>query len=347
MKGVMRAHILYDEVELKNRRLSMRNRFALMPSLAAAFFLLATIMAGAETNTAASDLPAFLDTMTADYYKPSMTVAMGNFTYADTQLPTPFSRWFEDELRKALAKTSKMKFFDKRVAAAMDPSIRAKYEEFFGAEPVDSLVYGRYKSDGGSILVTISITDLATGQLVAERNLAYAGSLLPQGLRVEPTLQTIQAVSSLASLADGAQADSSFTLSMATDRGIGASYRDGESLSLLITCSKDAYLKIYHVDVNGVAQLIWPNRFGGSGKIAKDQAMRFPDESDRFKYKLGAPYGTEYIKAIASLAPFKTREPDFSDLEGPATLAIARGLTVESAEATNRAEAMAVYEILP
>lgn len=326
----------------------MRIQLVLKRSLAVALLLCSALLVGAQANNQLMELQALLDSMTVDYYKPSMTTALGSFTFADTQLPTPFSRWLEDELRQALAKTAKIKLFDKQVAAAMDPSIRARYKDFFGAETVDSLIYGKYKSEDGDVYVTISITDLSTGQLIAERLVVFAPSQLPKDLRVAPTVQTIQAASSLALLSgDSALADSTFTLSMATDRGIGATYRDGENLSLLIACSKDAYLKIYHVDVNGVAQLIWPNRFGGSGRIGKDQAMRFPAEGDRFTYKLGAPYGTEYIKAIASLTPFKTMEPDFSDLAGTAGEAISRGMSVVGVGTPDRVEALAVYEILP
>jgi hypothetical protein len=39
-------------------------------------------------------------------------------------------------------------------------------------------------------------------------------------------------------------------------------------------------------------------------------------------------------------------EADFSDLQGPAVAAISRGLSVVSSD-TTRAEALAVYEILP
>jgi hypothetical protein len=138
-----------------------------------------------------------------------------------------------------------------------------------------------------------------------------------------------------------------FTLSLSTDRGIGATYRDGERLSLFITSSRDAYLKLYHIDVNGVAQLIWPNRFGGSGRIAAGQAMKFPGSDDRFQYLLGKPYGTEYIKAIASTVPFATMETDFADLAGSATAAIQKGLKVTQAGNPSKAEALVVYEIQP
>lgn len=312
------------------------------------FFTFAPYFLCAQTSAVSSALAPFLDAMIADFYKPSVTVGMGSLTYAETLLPTPFARWFEGELRQALTKTDKLKFFDKQVAAAMDPSIREKYVEFFGNGIVDSLMYGEYIVDGEFVKVTISLTDLSTGQLISEKILAVPTSSLPLGIKVEPSLQTVQTAQSLMSLAkDSAADDPGFTISMSADRGIGAVYASGENLTLMITCSRDAYLKIYHVDGNGVAQLIWPNRFGGSGKITKGEAFRFPAEGDLFKYKLGAPYGTEYVKAIASVTPFLTMEPDFSDLNGAAAAAITRGLSLVSTNASNRAEALVVYEIVP
>lgn len=244
------------------------------------FLCLAAV--AAQVPSEATDLAVFLDAMTADYYKPTITVGMGSFTYADTMLPTPFARWFEDELRLALTKTVNLKLFDKQVAAAMDPSIKAKYQDFFGSEVVDSLLYGKYIADGRSVLATISLTDLSTGQLIAEKNFLMPAAQLPPGARVEPTMQTLQTASSLKSLTAGTSAsDPGFSLSMSSDRGTGATY------------------------------------------------------------------GTEYIKAIASTAPFATMEPDFADLAGSAPVAITRGLSVVSTSASNRAEAMVVYEILP
>lgn len=75
--------------------------------------------------------------------------------------------------------------------------------------------------------------------------------------------------------------------------------------------------------------------------------MSFPKPGDAFKFKISPPYGTEYIKAIASTVPFATQEPDFSDLSGDAAQAITRGISVVPAAAFTRAEALVVYEVLP
>ncbi len=306
--------------------------------------------AGGGVGPALVDMPQVLDHMLDNHYMPSVQVGMGSFTYADTQLPTPFARWFEDELRIALARTSKMKLFDKQVAAAMDPAIRAQYADFFGKDRADSILYGTYRQNDGAVLATLSLTDLATGGLIAETRYLIPMGAMPTGLSVQPSVATIQTATALSMLVPGAQSQGTpardFSLSLATDRGIGAVYRDGEKLALYITSNKDAYLKLYHIDVNGVAQLIWPNRFGGSGKIRAGEALTFPGPSDKFQFVLGRPYGTEYIKAVASTTPFATMEADFSDLQGSAPTAITRGLSVVSTDAP-QAEALAVYEILP
>ena len=299
---------------------------------------------------ALADMPSILDHMLDNHYMPSAQVGMGSFTYADTQLPTPFARWFEDELRLALAQTAKMKLFDKQVAAAMDPAIRAQYAEFFGKDRADSILYGVYRPDGGGVVVTMSLTDLATGGLIAETRYRVTAAALPADVSVSPSVSTLKTAEALSMLvpSGGEQRVGSgdFSISLASDRGIGATYRDGEKLVLRLTSTKDAYLKIYHIDVHGVAQLIWPNRFGGSGKIHAGEALTFPGPGDAFQFVLGRPYGTEYIKAIASTKPFASVEADFSDLRGPSASAITRGLSVVATDAA-RAEALVVYEILP
>ena len=336
----------------------MRKKKALGRLLAAFFLVMcASIAFAQQQGSMLADLPSILDHMLDNHYMPSTQVGLGSFTYADTQLPTPFARWFEDELRLAFAKTAKMKLFDKQVAAAMDPAIRALYGDFFGTDRADSILYGKYAQDDRGVLVTMTLTYLSTGGLISETRYAVPASAIPSNVDVQPSVKMVQTAAALSQLFPAAGAGGQvgsgqqgpaqdFVVTLSTDRGQGAVYRDGERLTLLVTSSKDAYLKIYHVDVNGVAQLIWPNRFGGSGKIKAGEALKFPGPNDKFQYVLGRPYGTEYIKAVASTKPFATMEADFSDLQGSAVAAISRGLSVVSSD-TTRAEALVVYEILP
>ena len=49
-------------------------------------------------------LPGTLDDLVKDYYQPTVTAAFGTFTYGYSDLPSPFSRWLEDELGTAISK---------------------------------------------------------------------------------------------------------------------------------------------------------------------------------------------------------------------------------------------------
>ena len=133
---------------------------------------------------------------------------------------------------------------------------------------------------------------------------------------------------------------------MSTDRGVGGVYRTGETLSVLVAVNERAWIKVYHVDVAGKARLIWPNRYSGTpGPLDAGTIVRIPGEGDPFSFVLGPPYGTEFIKVLASTRAFAATESDFTDLAGDARDSISRGLPVTSADA-ERAEGLASYLIL-
>jgi hypothetical protein len=313
------------------------------------FFSTLAIVAQAQSQALVlADLPTSLSKMLENHYLPSVVVGMGSFTYSDTNLPSSFARWFEDQLRAAFTKTPSMKLLDGHLAAAMDPELRKLYTNLSNSTLPDSLIYGTYQWQPNTVSVQLDLTDLATGSLISCLRYDVPASVIPRNETILPSNDVVKQVTELISIPDTeVRSSESFTLSMSADRGKGASYRDGEYLTLFLTSNADAYLKIYHVDVDGKAQLIWPNKFGGSGRIKAGQAMEFPGPTDGFRYLLGKPYGTEYIKAIASLAPFAAMEVDFSDLDGSALEAIDRGKKVTSAGQPGRAEALVVYEIQP
>ena len=238
------------------RENAFMKHFVRLCTLAILFCLITAIAVAQDSGNVIipnvmTELPTFLESMAAGHYKPSLTVGMGSFTYAETGMPTPFARWIEDELRAALTETPHLKLFDKQIAAAMDPSIRARYEGFFGEGRVDSLMYGSYAARGSAVEVRMSLTDLGTGQLIAERRIDIDARHLPAGIGIEPTLQAMRTAESLAGIGQGAE--QGLAISMSADRGQGAVYRDGERLTLFITSNRDAWLKLYHVDARGVA----------------------------------------------------------------------------------------------
>jgi len=144
------------------------------------------------------------------------------------------------------------------------------------------------------------------------------------------------------------------SVAVSTDRGSGASYVDGEEMTVFVTTNREAFVKVYHIDVNGAIQLIWPNRFGGGSVIRSGSPVPIPAPGDPFAFQLGAPYGTEFIKVIASTIPFSQTESDFSSLGTDVQGVLSRNLTVvgkptasSTTAAPQTAEALASYYIGP
>jgi len=291
-------------------------------------------------------LPSTLDTMAENYYQPTVHAVFGTFTYAYSGLPSPFARWLEESLASALTRTSRVKLLNRAAAAAMDPAFAAAYGDFFAAADWGALLHGNYFDVGDVVRVRLELTGVADRTLIGVAELRVPKSVLPSGLAVDPAAAAVQAASDLGTLLPSAS-PGGLAVSLATERGAGAVYREGEDMVVLATASKDVYAKIYHVDAGGAVKLVWPNRFGGSGRIAAGQTVRIPGAGDPFRFLMQPPFGAEFLKLVASTVPFAEREADFADLGKDAKGVITRGLAiVPAAGVPERAEALASYVIM-
>ena len=91
--------------------------------------------------------------------------------------------------------------------------------------------------------------------------------------------------------------------------------------------------------------LIFPNTFHKNNKIEKDKIYTIPDDSYGFTFVLGEPFGTEFIKIIASTTQFKDIETAFESLGEGSSDMIDKGLTIEQREG-KLAEVLFSYTIL-
>jgi len=296
-----------------------------------------------------ADLARTLDSAASAYYLPGVRAAFGTFTYEFSDLPTPFSRWLEDRLLLAASKTSRVTVLNRNAAAALDPVLKDTYGAFLRETGADALLSGRYFMEGERVRVRIELTELSSGTLIGAGDWVAPLASIPDYASVRPSSSATERAKELSSLS-GAPAGG-LSVSVSTDRGSGGAYRSGESLAILVGVNKDAYVRIYHVDSSGRLQLIWPNRFGGGdGKITAGSPVRLPpDASSPYAFVMEPPFGTEFIKAIASTVPFADSQSDFSDLGSGARGIVTRGLAVTSTSSTKIevAESLASYYIGP
>jgi hypothetical protein len=304
-------------------------------------------------------LPATLDGLARDYYLPTVTAAFGTFTYSYTGIPTPFSRFLEESLADAAARSRMVKLFNKSAAAAMDPAFRAVYEPLFSANEVGALLHGRYVEEGDSIRARIELTGLNDGILIGSAEFKLPKDAIPPGISTAPVASVAEVVESLATILPAGPGQV-LKLSLATERGAGAVYREGEDLVALLGLDRDAWVRVYHIDVEGKVSLIWPNRFGGGdGFLRAGTTLSIPGPGDPFSFRMTPPYGTEFLKAVASTLPFVASEADFTTLavgSGAAREVITRGLSIvggapagkaPSPGAPALAETIASYVIVP
>jgi hypothetical protein len=110
--------------------------------------------------------------------------------------------------------------------------------------------------------------------------------------------------------------------------------------------NKDAFLKVYHVDANGMTQLVFPNRFQPLNRIGAGQFVQLPSPADPFRFRLGPPYGVEFIKVVASAVQFDDIEQSFLDLGTATRSLLSRGLQITGTEDRAEAEALVSYSIV-
>jgi hypothetical protein len=122
-------------------------------------------------------------------------------------------------------------------------------------------------------------------------------------------------------------------------------YYDGEQMTIRLWADRDCYFIVYHIDVDNVRQVIFPNQYDrGSNLLKADVVKTIPSEGSRFD--LCAPFGEERILVFASDKPFTI--PNAERVTAPLSselLATSRGMVVN--KDTLEAEAMFSYTILP
>ena len=82
-------------------------------------------------------------------------------------------------------------------------------------------------------------------------------------------------------------------------------FQEGDNLALRVTTEVDAYLYILYEQVDGKIFQVFPNSGQPDNRIAGGQTVTIPSRDDLFRWVIGPPFGTEYVKVIASRKPLE------------------------------------------
>jgi len=94
-----------------------------------------------------------------------------------------------------------------------------------------------------------------------------------------------------------------FSVELSVNKGCGASYSLGETVTLSVRSAQAGYLTIYDFSPDGRVTLIFPNYYQPNNKIEADTIYIIPDSEAIYKFVVGPPQGMDIIKVIVTTAP--------------------------------------------
>ena len=87
-------------------------------------------------------------------------------------------------------------------------------------------------------------------------------------------------------------------LSIVIDKGSGAQYVYGETLSVTVRSERSGYLTLFDFVPDGRVQVIFPNSYSQSNYIEGEKEYRIPGEIYPFVFRIGPPAGWEILYAV-------------------------------------------------
>ncbi|HOX26623.1 MAG TPA: DUF4384 domain-containing protein [Candidatus Krumholzibacteria bacterium] len=117
--------------------------------------------------------------------------------------------------------------------------------------------------------------------------------------------------------ADARYREQSLRVSVWLNKDADEVYRRGEALEVTFQTNEDAYAVIYHIDVDGLVEVIWPTSRFSDGFVFGGHQYRLPSR-DGDRLRTGDDEGVGYFQAVVSRYPFDLRdlELDFHHEQG-------------------------------
>lgn len=93
------------------------------------------------------------------------------------------------------------------------------------------------------------------------------------------------------------------TIKVWTDKAIGATYYQGNSIRIYFKTSKDAYVTLYDFTPDGSVRILFPNFFQRNNFVKGGVVYTIPDPSNNYDLIVSGQDGREMIEAIATTSP--------------------------------------------
>ncbi len=230
--------------------------------------------------------------MVQAYPEPSIVVA--GFTYQDTRISGPFTGPLRRLMQTELASIGRGRVIERgnlSAAAAVygDPNATETIARVVHA---DVVVWGDYWHQSDRVVVNARMTGV-NGARLASATIEIPREAIPYTVRppvLDPDISEPPV--------------NGIPIKIWTERGDGGLFVEGERLTAYVQADSDCYLRLLYRQVDGQVIQIFPNRLSGDERVKSAQVYSIPDADDAFDYVIQAPFGVEYLIAVASATPF-------------------------------------------
>jgi hypothetical protein len=257
-------------------------------------------------------------------------IAVGRISYADTQTVTGLSAWLKNSII-AGAQKQRDKFQVASEGESADFAVSSRgltVEAPVANSSVQAVVTGSYSPLDNGAEVSLQLVSASGNNTVlsATKFFISAAELERRRLSLLPirdnsiiTKAEFEAKQQAVVPYSGGNNRWKFTITPDVLDGI---YYNNDLMSMQIYSERDCYFRIIHIDVNGITQVIYPTSPNDNNFIRAGQTRRIPDNT---RFRIGPPFGEEFILATAYDRPFTSAQ-----LSGPLSAdSLTRSLTVE------------------
>lgn len=310
---------------------------------------LSGVVAQSDEDAAEEALRIAMEEVADGFWKVPLRVAFGGFAYGYEEYAGSVARYFEDLFTRAVVGSPKVGLVAGSEWSSVDGEFRERFPEAFDMSMVEQIVSGRYFDRGDAVELRFVVETVLTSpsETIGEGMIRIPVTAIPPGLGLLPANPEVAGrVEEAIERIVPEERRGGLDIGVSTNRGDGGAFYDGEDLVVVVSVNRDCYVKLYHIDVNGRMQVIFPNRFDSDNFLSAGESHRIGDDSYPFRFRLHAPFGVEHIKAVASTEQFAEIEEDFASVGVATRSLLARGMSVVAPEA-EQAEAEVRYTIAP
>jgi hypothetical protein len=280
-----------------------------------------------------------------------LTIAVSRISFAGTTSVSSLSAYLKDGIISgALKQQNKFRVASDSESAEFAVASRGlTVEKPVANSPIQAIVLGSFTPVDDDAEVSLRLVSTAQNNTViaAAKFVIPAAELSRRRLTLLPekdnaAITRAEFDAKQKAIDPYAGKNNAFAFTVTPDHLDGV-YYDGEYMSMRIYAERNCYFRIVHVDVNGTAQVIYPAVGRDNNFIRSGETRSIPDNT---LYRMGSPFGEEYILVAAYDRPFKVEAGSGAQLS---EAVITRGLTVETGgiQSSPAATAKFSYTILP